>query len=365
MTDAIARLWELGQSPWYDNLTRDHVEAGLAQLIDSHGIRGVTSNPTIFDKAIAGGEAYDGQIAALAADQRDATAIYWELVTRDVGGAADVFAGLHTSSGRTDGFVSVEVDPDLAHDTEGTAEQARGLFARLNRPNVMIKIPATRAGLPAVTECIAAGLNVNITLIFSLQRYDEVIDAYLSGLEQRRDAGEQLHNISSVASFFVSRVDTETDRRLPDGHELRGQAAVANAKLAYRHFEERFADERWQSLAESGARVQRPLWASTSTKNPNYSPTLYVDTLIGPHTVNTLAPASIDALAATSADVLEPDTVRRDVEEAHGFFERLAAAGVDFADVTATLEAEGVASFSASFHDAVATVAKKAEQLSG
>ena len=253
--------------------------------------------------------------------------------------------------GGHDGFVSIEVNPDLAHDTEGTLAQAKDLFGRLGRPNVMIKIPATREGLPAITDATAAGLNVNITLIFALERYQEVIEAYLEGLEQRVGRGEDMSGISSVASFFVSRVDTETDRRLPEGHPLRGQAAVANAKLAYQVFHERFSGPRWDDLVAAGANLQRPLWASTSTKNPAYSPTLYVDQLVGRDTVNTLAQASLDALAHD--DGLRPDTVQEGLDEARAVIAGLAEAGVDFDDVTATLEREGVSAFSASYHDAL------------
>jgi transaldolase len=361
MSSPIARLIEFGQSPWYDNLTRPLARGGLTALVNEHGIRGVTSNPTIFEKAMATGSDYDAQLRELVAAGHTTEAAYWALVERDIADAADVLAPFHESWGGADGFVSIEVDPDLAHDTEGTLAQAKELFARLQRPNVMIKIPATREGLPAITEAIAAGLNVNITLIFALERYQEVIEAYLEGLEQRVDQGEPVTGIASVASFFVSRVDTETDRRLPEGHPLRGRAAVANAKLAYEVFLDRFAGPRWEDLAAAGARLQRPLWASTSTKNPAYSPTLYVDELIGADTVNTLAQASIDALAHHEG--FRPNTVREGVDRARKVIADLRDAGVDFDDVTATLEREGVASFSASYHDALSTLEKKTREL--
>jgi transaldolase len=358
--NALARLAAFGQSPWYDNLTRAHARGGLRALV-ADGIRGVTSNPTIFEKAMAAGAEYDAALRTLAADGGSTADHYWDLVTDDIAAAADLLRPLHDALGGADGYVSVEVDPDLAHDTAGTVGQAGALAARLARPNVMIKVPATPAGLPAVTACTAAGISVNVTLIFSLARYDAVVDAYLEGLEARRSAGGDLRAVHSVASFFVSRVDTETDRRLPEGHPLRGLAAVANAKLAYRRFRERFAGPRWAALSAAGANLQRPLWASTSTKNPAYSPTLYVDELVGPDTVNTLAQASLDALHDHGS--LQPDTVTHDVEDAQRVLDDLAGEGVDVDDVTATLEREGVAAFAASYHDALATLEKKAREL--
>lgn len=343
MTSGVARLAALGQSAWYDNLTRPLARGGLDALVADHAISGVTSNPTIFEKAIVAGDDYAEQLATLEAS--DPEGAYWELVVDDIGAAADRLRGVYERTHGADGYVSVEVSPLLARDTAGTVEQARELFARIGRPNVMIKIPATVEGLPAITDTIAAGINVNVTLIFSLARYAAVIDAYLDGLARLADPGR----VASVASFFVSRVDTETDRRLPDGHALRGRAAVANAKLAYALFESRFAGPSWDALASRGARVQRPLWASTSTKNPDYSPTLYVDELIGPNSVNTLAPASIDALLAHAG--LRADTVRADVDGARSTIAALAEAEVDFDDVTDTLEREGVDAFARSYND--------------
>ena len=363
MTSAIAHLHDFGQSPWYDNLTRALITGGgLEQLIREDGIHGVTSNPTIFDKAMSAGDAYDAALTECGAAGLSIEDSYWRLVLDDVGKAADQLAAVYDSTQRGDGFVSVEVSPDLARDTPGTLAQARSLHERAGRPNVMVKIPATAEGIPAIQANLAAGINTNITLIFSLARYAEVIDAYFQGLERFAAGGGDLAGLSSVASYFVSRVDTETDRRLPDGHPLRGKAAVANAKLAYAQFRERFAGTRWDALAAKGARRQRPLWASTSTKNPAYSPTLYVDELIGRDTVNTLAPASIDALHAGDAH-LEADTVERDVDGAHAVMAGLAEAGVDFDDVTATLEREGVESFSTSFHDAFRTLEKRRAEL--
>ncbi|MFO7591427.1 MAG: transaldolase [Acidimicrobiia bacterium] len=360
----IARLHDFGQSPWYDNLARTLLRGGgLARLIADDGIRGVTSNPTIFEKAMAAGEGYDEQLASCAADGFSIEDSYWQLVLDDVATAADLLRDVYDSSGGSDGFVSIEVSPELAHDPDATIAQAASLFERLGRPNVMIKIPATVEGLPAITANIAAGINTNVTLIFSLARHDAVIDAYLSGLDQLIANGGDPASVASVASFFVSRVDTETDRRLPDSSPLRGKAAVANAKLAYQLFRDRFAGDRWEALASRGATLQRPLWASTSTKNSAYPSTLYVDELIGPDTVNTLAPASIEALHNGEA-TLVPETVAADVEGAAAMMRDLDAAGVDFDDVTATLEREGVASFAASFRDALATLEKRRAEVS-
>ena len=359
----IARLNEFGQSPWYDNLARSLLTGGgLQSLITDDGIRGVTSNPTIFEKAMAAGEGYDEQLKACAKDGVSIEDSYWRLVVDDVGNAADLLLPVYEASGGADGFVSVEVSPDLAHDTVGTIAQAKSLFDRLGRKNLMIKIPATLEGLPAIEANIAAGINTNVTLIFSLARHDKVIDAYLAGLESLVAGGGDPATVSSVASFFVSRVDTETDRRLPDSSTLRGKAAVANARLAYRLFTQRFSGARWDALAARGARLQRPLWASTSTKNPAYSPTMYVDELIGRDTVNTLAPASIEALQHGEAN-LQGDTVTADLGGADQVMADLAAAGVDFDDVTLTLEREGVASFAASFHDALATLEQRRAQV--
>jgi transaldolase len=363
MTSAIARLNDFGQSPWYDNITRTMVRGGgLARLIEEDGIRGLTSNPTIFDKAIGGGEGYDDQLLELHRQGVGAEDAFWALAADDIGGGADLLRPIYDRMDRGDGFISIEVSPLLAHDTEATIEQAAALFQRLGRPNILIKIPATLEGIPAIEETIAAGLNVNVTLIFSLDRHAAVIEAYLRGLERFVARGGDPGGVSSVASFFVSRVDTETDQRLPEDSPLRGRAAVANARLAYALFRERFAGARWDALAGQGAKLQRPLWASTSTKNPAYSPTLYVDSLIGRDTVNTLAPASIDALHHGDAD-LRANTVTEDLDGARQVMADLAAAGVDFDDVTATLEREGVESFAQSYRDLVATLEKRTAEI--
>ncbi len=362
MASAIPLLTEFGQSPWYDNLTRAVATGGLDELMRVHGIRGVTSNPTIFEKAMAAGTDYDRQLQELTRAGASTEDAYWELVSTDIAHAADRLRRVYDEAHGHDGFVSIEVSPNIAHDTAATVAQAKELWERLSKPNVMIKIPATPAGLPAITQTLAAGINVNVTLIFALARYREVIDAWYAGLEQRLAAGGDISRLASVASFFVSRVDTETDRRLPEGSPLRGRAAVANAKLAYQVFLEEIAGARWDALAAKGAHKQRPLWASTSTKNPAYSPTLYVDQLIGRDTVNTLAQPSIDVLALGDAD-FEPDSVLKDVDGARQVMSDLAATGVDVDDVTATLEREGVDAFAKSFNDALATLEKRASEL--
>jgi len=363
MTSAIARLNDFGQSPWYDNLSRPLLTGGgLAALVNDDGIRGVTSNPTILDKAIDAGEGYDDQLVQCAHDGLSIEDTYWAVVVDDIIAATEALEPVHTATGGGDGFVSVEVSPELAHDTDGTIASAKSLFARVDRPNVLIKIPATLEGIPAIEESIASGVRVNVTLIFSLARHELVIEAYLKGLERLAASGGDLSSIASVASFFVSRVDTETDRRLPEGHALRGKAAVANARLAYQLFRERFTGPRWETLAAKGARLQRPLWASTSTKNPAYPSTLYVDELIGPDTVNTLAPPSIDALHNGEGHQ-RADTVTEDVEGSLHVIRGLADAGVDFDDVTNTLEQEGVASFSDSFRDALNTIEKRRAEV--
>jgi transaldolase len=363
MPSAIARLNDFGQSPWYDNLARPLLTGGgLAKLVEVDGIRGVTSNPTILDKAIGAGEGYDEQLATCAKQGLSIEDTYWNVVIDDIRAATEVLRPVYDAHGHGDGFVSLEVAPTLAHDTDGTIAAARSLHDRVDRPNLMIKIPATLEGVPAIEETIAAGITVNVTLIFSLDRHAKVIEAYLTGLERLVASGGDPSTIASVASFFVSRVDTETDRRLPEDSPLRGKAAVANAKLAYALFREKFSGDRWDALAKQGAKLQRPLWASTSTKNPDYSPTLYVDSLIGPDTVNTLAPASIEALHKGDTN-MAPDTVCQDVDGARQVMKDLAAAGVDFDDVTATLEREGVASFAKSYTDLIATLEKRTAEI--
>jgi transaldolase len=358
----IARLNDYGQSPWYDNIRRLLLVNGeLLRLIEDDGIRGVTSNPTIIDKALSSGDDYEAQLRLLVCEGQATEDIYWDVVLRDITDVAGLLRPVYNRLDGADGFVSIEVDPRLARETDATLVQLRWLHDRLRQPNVMVKVPATAEGLPVIEDAIAEGRNVNVTLIFALARYDQVIEAYLRGLERLTEGGGDPSRVGSVASFFVSRVDTETDRRLPEGHPLRGRAAVANAKLAYRLFEERFSGPRWEALAAAGARVQRPLWASTSTKSPAYSDTLYVDELIGPNTVNTLAPASIEALHDHGDP--QPDTIRRGLDDAAAVIAGLAEAGVDFDDVTRVLEEEGVAAFAASHIQVLETIGKRAEEI--
>ena len=367
--ERLIRLYEeLGQSPWLDNLKRGYLTSGqLAELRDG-GIRGLTSNPTIFQKAIADSTDYDDQFRSLSGDDGPVVDDYWALVIADIDGACDVLDSVYESSEGRDGFVSVEVAPDLADDSAGTESAARLLHERIARRNLMVKIPATGAGVAPIRQMISEGRNINITLIFSLDRHHEVMDAYLDGLEAHAATdGADLASVASVASFFVSRVDTEVDRRLEaigtdDALDLRGTAAVAQAKLAYRQFQRTFSGPRWEALAAARARVQRPLWASTSTKNPEYPDTLYVDELIGPDTVNTMPDATIEAFA-------DHGTLERRVDAgvaaAESTWQRLEEVGVDMADVAEQLEREGVASFEKSFDELLETLSTKAAELGG
>ncbi|HEX9258152.1 MAG TPA: transaldolase, partial [Acidimicrobiales bacterium] len=322
----------------------------------------LTSHPTIFQKAIQGSVDYDDQFRSLGVGGGGILDGYWALVTQDIRGALDVFAPLYEESAGGDGFVSVEVAPDLANDTAGTIAAARQLHTTINRPNLMVKIPGTEAGLPAIRQMISEGRNINVTLIFSIDRYRDVMEAYVGGLEACEG---DLSRVASVASFFVSRVDTEVDRRLEAigtnaALNLRGKAAVAQAKLAYQAFGEVFSGPRWEALAVRGARVQRPLWASTSTKNPAYEDTLYVDTLIGPHTVNTLPDQT---LAAFADHGVVARTVDQGVDEAHEVWERLEGVGIDLDDVARVLETEGVSSFMKSFDELLGALDQKAAEL--
>ncbi len=367
--DRLVRLHaEFGQSPWLDNLKRGYITGGQLAGMVRDGIRGLTSNPTIFQKAIQGSADYDEQFAELAAAGEGSEVIdhYWAMVLRDIDSALDAFAPVHHQSHGRDGFVSVEVDPGLAHDTAGTIAAARELHERVARPNLMVKIPGTAEGLPAIRQMIAEGRSINVTLIFSLSRYQEVIEAYLAGLEElagRPDA--DLGQVASVASFFISRVDTEIDQRLDEigtaeALALRGKGAIAQAKLAYQLFQRAFSGPRWEALAARGACVQRPLWASTSTKNPAYPDTLYVDELIGPDTVNTLPDATIEAFADHGTLARRIDA---DLDQAEAVWRGLGEVGVDVDDVAAKLEREGVASFEKSFDELIAALTSKAAEL--
>ena len=363
MRDGNTRLRALnllGQSVWLDYIRRDEIHNGvLARQIASGQVRGVTSNPSIFQKAITQSEGYGPAIKALAQKGLDAEAIFEHLAVADIRDACDLFRPLYDRTYGQDGFVSLEVNPALARDAEATVAAARRLWAWVDRPNLMIKIPGTQEGLPAIVEALAAGINVNVTLLFSVTRYRAVMDAYLTALERRLEKGLPLHHIASVASFFVSRVDTAVDRRLeeigtPAALALRGTIAVANAKMAYQAFKEVFSGERFARLAAHGARVQRPLWASTSTKNPAYSDVKYVQELIGPNTVNTVPPHTLAAFA----DHGEPRlTLEDDVEKAQARLEALAELGIHLEEITASLEQAGVEAFVQAYRQVVQAIA--------
>ncbi len=361
----LIQLGRLGQSPWYDFITRDLVSSGrLARLVAEQGLRGMTSNPTIFEKAVAGSADYDSDIGRLTAEGHSPGEIFESLAVADVRAACEVFRPVYDASGGGDGLVSLEVSPELAHDTAGTIAEAKRLWARLDRPNAMIKIPGTLAGLPAITEALASGISVNVTLLFSVDRYREVIDAFMTGLERRVRAGQSIRQVTSVASFFVSRVDGRVDPMLDqagDPKQLRSRIAIANAAVAYLAFQESLTTSRWKGLAGSGAQAQRPLWASTSTKDPKLPDTYYVEALVAAQTVNTLPPDTFDAYS----DHGLPDLSRIQVAmaAAPGQLRELAASGVDLKAVTTFLEEDGVAKFATSYRQLLAGIESKAEAL--
>ena len=368
MSQRLRGLVAAGQSVWLDYIDRRMLlDGSLQRLIADDGLRGMTSNPTIFEKALAEGNAYDEQIASAPAG-----ATPWELFelveTDDVRRACDLFASVYAESLGSDGYVSIEVSPSVANDSAGTIAEARRLWATVDRPNVMVKVPGTVEGATAVRRLIADGINVNITLLFAIAAHDRVIESYLAGLEDRASAGLAINRIASVASFFVSRVDSEVDKRLdalanadPDATRMKGQAAVANAKLAYRRFVQRFSGDRWERLRALGARVQRPLWASTSTKNPAYRDVLYVEALIGPDTVNTMPPATVDAFRDHG---IVARTVDEGWEAADALFVALAAKGIGLDQVTDKLLTEGLASFQKSFDGLLAGLEHRVASLS-
>jgi transaldolase len=355
MTDnaALKALADNGVSIWLDDLSRDRIETGnLQELVDTKGVVGVTTNPSIFQAALAKGDRYDADLRQAAADGKSVDETVFGLTTADVRNACDIMRPLHDATKGVDGRVSIEVDPRLAHDTGKTVAQAKELSAAVDRPNVFIKIPATVEGLPAISQTLAQGISVNVTLIFSLDRYRGVMNAFLTGLEQAREGGKDLSQIHSVASFFVSRVDTEVDKRLDaigteEAKALKGKAAIANARLAYQAYEEVFATPRWKNLADDGANAQRPLWASTGVKDPAYPDTLYVTELVAPNTVNTMPEKTLDAVIDHGE--ITGDTVTGAYEEAGGVLDSLEGLGISYADVTAQLEREGVDKFEASW----------------
>ena len=362
-----SRLHELaarGQAVWFDTLSRDLVHSGeLKKMMDEDAVTGVTSNPTIFQKALSSGDAYDEDLKKLLAETDDPTEIFFSLALQDIRDAADMLKSAYDASKGVDGCVSMEVEPGIAYDTEKTFEQARWIAKEVDRPNLMVKIPATMPGLPAIEDCTAKGTSINITLIFSLDRYKAVVEAYLRGLERLVASGGDPSKVASVASFFVSRVDSEADKRLDAvGHpELKGKLAIANAKLAYAHYLEVFSSARWTYLEGKGATKQRCLWASTSTKNPEYRDVMYVEELIGPETVNTMPLETIRAFQDHGE--VRGDTVLEGLDEAQALLQKLAAAGVDYDDVTETLEQEGVQKFSDSFDQIVESIRAKRNTL--
>ncbi|MEU9337489.1 transaldolase [Streptomyces sp. NPDC048290] len=359
MTDALKRLSEEGVAIWLDDLSRKRITSGnLAELIDQSHVVGVTTNPTIFQKAISSGDGYEQQLEDLAARKVTVDEAVRMITTADVRDAADILRPVFDATGGQDGRVSIEVDPRLAHDTKATIAEARQLAWLVDRPNTLIKIPATRAGLPAITEVIGSGISVNVTLIFSLERYRAVMDAYLAGLEKAKAKGLDLSLIHSVASFFVSRVDTEIDKRLvalgtDEAKALRGKAAVANARLAYQAYEEVFGTDRWAALEQAGANKQRPLWASTGVKDPAYKDTLYVDDLVAPNTVNTMPEATLEATADHGQ--ITGNTIAGTYEQARAELDAVEKLGIAYDDVVQVLEDEGVDKFEASWNELLAS----------
>jgi len=361
----LHQLSEAGVSVWIDNLSRDLIQSGeLERMMREDAVVGITSNPTIFQKAISSGDAYDEQLREVLEEEKDPTEIFIRLAAKDVTDACDLLRKVWDEGGGKDGYVSIEVDPTLAYDTEGTVAQALRFHKLIDRPNLFVKIPATKPGLPAIEDMIAKGKSINVTLIFSLQRYLEVAEAYIRGLERLVAGGGDPTVVASVASFFVSRVDTETDRRLDEigGHDkLRGKLGIANAKLAYERYEQLFSGERWEFLAGKGASPQRCLWASTSTKNPAYRDTMYVEELVGPMSVNTMPPETIEAFQDHGKVV--PNTVKRDLDGVRKLLEDLAKAGVDYDDVVETLEREGVEKFADSFAELLEGIRQSSREL--
>ncbi|HET8873613.1 MAG TPA: transaldolase [Gaiellaceae bacterium] len=360
----LHQLSELGQSVWIDSLSREWLRTGeLQRMIDEDAVVGVTSNPTIFQKAMSEGGWYDDQLREVLAEEDDLKEIFLRLAFDDITEACDLFQPVWKQTGGVDGRISLEVDPHFANDTEATIEEAQRFHDTVERPNLYVKIPATKEGLPAIEEMISRGKSINVTLIFSLQRYAEVAEAYVRGLERLAAGGGDLANTLSVASFFVSRVDTETDKRLDaigGADHLKGRLAIANAKLAYQRYKEIFAGPRWDALAARGARPQRCLWASTSTKNPAYRDVMYVEELIGPETVNTMPKETIEAFQ--DHGVVRP-TLEEGLDEARQLFEELAHAGIDYDDVTRVLEEEGVEKFADSFDELLDGIRAKRGEL--
>lgn len=366
--NTIQQVQHLGQSIWYDNISRGLIESGGLQDLIDLGVSGLTSNPTIFEKAISGSTDYDDAILGMAGDNKSASETFEALAVEDIRAAADLLRPIYDRTGGVDGYASLEVSPRLAHDTEATIAEARRLFAALDRPNVLIKVPATPEGIPAIRWLTGEGINVNVTLIFSIDAYEQVSDAYINGLEDLAEADGDLSSVASVASFFVSRVDTAVDGLLEgrirdDGQDLEGllgKAAIANAKLAYRTFSSTFNGQRFAALRAKGARVQRPLWGSTGTKNPAYSDVRYLDSLIGPNTVNTVPEATLMAFVDHGRSA---QTLDQDVQDAEKAIQALQGAGISLDQVTTKLLADGMSAFATSYDELLAGIEDKAESL--
>ena len=367
--NSLQKLQTLGQSPWQDNISRDQLVSGMLQdMVNDGEITGLTSNPTIFQQAISGSNDYDVTIGKLSSEGYDTEDIFYALASEDIIQAADIFRPVYDSTEGADGFVSLEVSPRLAMDTSATVSEAKELWTKVNRPNLMIKIPATVPGLEAITMAISAGISVNVTLIFSVERYAKVIDAYMTGLEKRLDSGQDISNINSVASFFISRIDTLVDARLSDMSlsdididSIRGVTAIANANLAYNLFQENISSQRWTHLKSKGANIQRPLWASTSTKDPKYSDVLYVESLIADNTVNTMPPSTMQAFKDHGNAVLG---LKMGLEKATRHMEQLANLGIYMGEISAKLEEDGVVSFRDSYEQLLSVISERSKALS-
>ena len=362
MNERLARMQELGQAPWVDELSREDIQNGGLRRMIEDGIVGMTSNPAIFQKAIANSDLYDDQLQELARKEDDPKEIFWEVARTDIQDACDIFMPVYERTGGEDGFISLEVQPDIAYDIQATTDEAARLHALVDRPNLFVKIPATLQGLVAIEEMISRGKSINVTLIFSLERYREVVRAYIRGVKRLVEGGGDPSGVRSVASFFVSRIDTEADRRLEElgADDLKGKLAIANAKLAYQVYKQVFGGSRWRSLEERGANKQRLLWASTSTKDPDYSDVMYPENLVGPETVDTMPKSTIKAVMDHAE--IRP-TLDEGVDEARELLGRLREVGLDYEDVTDVLEQEGIQKFAEPFHELLEEIKNKGRQL--
>jgi transaldolase len=362
VNERLQRMQELGQAPWVDELSREDIKSGALERMIESGIVGMTSNPAIFQKAIANSDLYDEQLQELSRREDDPKEIFWEVARVDIQDACDIFMPVYERTGGEDGFISLEVQPDIAYDTQATVEEAMRLHQMIERPNLFVKIPATLQGIVAIEEMISQGKSINVTLIFSLERYREVARAYIRGIKRLVEGGGDPSSVRSVASFFVSRLDTEADRRLEElgAYDLKGKLAIANAKLAYQIYKQVFGGSRWRSLEEKGANRQRLLWASTSTKNPDYPDVMYPENLVGSETVDTMPKSTIGAVMEHAE--IRP-TLEEGVEEAEELLERLREVGLDYEDVTDVLEQEGIQKFAEPFHELLEEIGSKGKQL--